>query len=120
MFGSTSSFSPVSRYCTDEDTPTFAVDVVVITGTRSPMWILALSRFFTRIRGFARRLTVPSVWRRLRMKTGFATNHCHGLGGSSTNGGGVGAAVVTVVATLVVVEVLEVASSLIREFGIRY
>ena len=63
-FGSTSSLSPTSRYVTDSDTPTLAVAVVVITGTRSPIRICALLRFFTRIRGLARMLVSPFSARR--------------------------------------------------------
>src|SRR5215475_15592189 len=105
MFGSTSSLSPTSRYCTDEDTPTFAVEVVVITGTFSPMWIRALSRFLTRIRGLASRFTLPSTCRRLMMNAGLARKKVHEPGRHWVNGGGVGWVVVMVVEVLVVVEV---------------
>jgi len=41
--------------------PPVAAAVVVITGTRSPMWMRAFSLFFTRMRGLASRLVRPSV-----------------------------------------------------------
>ena len=41
------------------------IELVVITGTRSPIRILAFSRFFTRMRGLARMLVSPFSARRL-------------------------------------------------------
>jgi len=56
-----------------------AVEVVVNTGSLSPMWILAFSRFFTRMRGLARVLPSPASLRRLSVMAGLATKEVRPL-----------------------------------------
>ncbi len=68
--GSTSTLMPTSRYDTDSEVTPVEVTLDVITGTLSPMWILAFSLFFTRMRGLARILTSPVSLRRLTVGLG--------------------------------------------------
>src|SRR4030067_1733384 len=68
MVGSTSSFGPPSRYCTLVvcwlAVPT-STEALVITGTRSPIMILAFSLLRARMRGLASTLTSESSFFRL-------------------------------------------------------
>ena len=53
-------------------TPALDVKLVVNTGSFSPMWIFALSRLRTRMRGFDSRLLAPSVPRSVAISDGLA------------------------------------------------